>query len=133
MLHPNFIFAFTVTMVVLGAMAAASLIGLSVYQLYHLWRAVRERITREIGLGLLVWLILSLLPLTVFGAVVSPVETVVGIAMAGAVVGLALAPVFIWKTRGPFLRKIAAGALTVVGSSYLALFVIAFLIAGASD
>lgn len=191
-MHPNFIYAFTVTLLVFETGAVAIFVGLIISQIIQLWRRskaslrlvqtqrflsgianktrkaitanvlavlkfayaviiagpvawfwsllapVREAIsmifTREICFGLAFWLILALLPLTAFGRVISPVvETVTGVALAGALIGFASAPIFIWKTEGHFLKRMAAGIGSVVGFSYLALLIFAFLIVGASD
>jgi hypothetical protein len=87
-----------------------------------------------LSLVVLLWLAVLSLPFVAMAQTVAPLAITLGTAAAGVVVGLALAPIAVWKARAQGLVKaLGSGLLTIVGSAYGAVFLIALLIALGSD
>ena len=97
-----------------------------------LWQKCRQE-QKKIYLGLGFMAVLAF-PFSVILLLGAPVAWVLGIAAAGATLGMFVTPYIGWRVReGGVMRSVGASFLTIVGGAWSSTFLILFLAAMASD
>jgi hypothetical protein len=131
MFTSEFYEAFRDTWLVIGVLAAVVVAGIVIVKVWpstlRFWR--REKILHEMSWGKCFGILALSFPLLVFHEVGTSVQQVLGIAAAGALVGICGAPFAGWRYRRLGVSKaFGISLLTIVGGSWGSLMLMASLV-----
>ena len=126
----QFFSSFVATMGAIGVLVVLAGIVFVIFRARQIGNALRQ-VSWGIGVGVLV---VCSLPLLVFAVVGMPLRSIIGVAAAGALIGMGCAP-FIARHYGRLgvIRALGISLLTIVGGAWGSSMLVAIVIAMASD